>query len=167
MADNSATLNPEGFDINELSTYYSLISLSGVQNVPFTHSKITLTLTLCFYLSVWGSQNVVDWKSKNRLEKFLIRAASVFTQFCIVCQIKLLGVIQIKSRVWEVKMCVQVRLKSISLHVAYWRPWRMTFIRYILYIVYITTNLLISKTKYRLNVTAWKVYQNNNLRCQV
>ena len=39
------------------------------------------------------------------LEKFSIRAASVFTQFCIVCQISLLGVIQI-NREYEKSKCV-------------------------------------------------------------
>ena len=39
------------------------------------------------------------------LEKFWIRAASVFTQFCIVCHISLLGVIQINGE-YEKSKCV-------------------------------------------------------------
>ena len=39
------------------------------------------------------------------LDKFSIRAASAFTQFCIVCHISLLGVIQINGE-YEKSKCV-------------------------------------------------------------
>ena len=94
------------------------------------------------------------------LDKFSIRAASAFTQFCIVCHVSLLGVIQINGE-YEKSKCVFKCGWNLSVYV--WHTddldkWPL----FGTYIVYIITNLLISKTKYRLNVTAWKVYQNNN-----
>ena len=100
--------------------YYSLIRLSRLQNMCRLHT--------CFYLSVISIQNVLDCK----LSQKILNSCSIGIHTVLHCvSDKFVRRHSDKWRVWEVKMCVQVWLKFISLRVAYWWPWRMTFIRYI------------------------------------
>ena len=128
--------------------YYSLIRLSRVKNMCRLHT--------CFYLSVISIQNVLDCK----LSRKILNSCSIGIHTVLHCvSYKFVRRHSDKWRVWEVKMCVQSGWNlSVWYHTDDLDKWPL----FGTYIVYIITNLLISKTKYRLNVTAWKVYQNNN-----